>query len=508
MKPNSLRFAATLLITFTTIGFSVSLDAAKGKITPRKGMNLVGRVTVDGKPRKGVVVSDGINVVVTDRKGEYQMDSQGRQHVFVSVPADCEIPVSDDGFPRFYRTITPSSGSNQYDFDLKSAPVKTEWNLVAIADPQIGPADTLDYATVVMPQIREYVSTLSPNTYGIALGDLVWNAPQLYPTYKRHLSTTGIPVFSVIGNHDHNKHIHNDTGSDIDFRNHLGPTYYSVNIGDCHLIALDDVYYRGVKNHNDYAAHLTCEQLEWLRQDLEHVDHDKTIIIGVHIPTMRRNSRMHVDNNAELYSILKPFRRVEILSGHTHNQMCTHISSNIHETTFGAAMGAFWYPLCNDGSPRGIGVLSFKGPELTDRYYIGAGMSRDYQMNLYGPEEAVLWNPESNPGDSYDKVLLNLFCWGEDWLVEVSEDGKPWYRLPDNARLIPAEAGGKCWDPGIRKHLVRGRIPSRHGAGERPQSNNDHLFLITPAEGWSSVSVRATDPFGNIYTRTINNNNR
>lgn len=36
--------------------------------------NLMGRVTVDGKPRNGVVVSDGINVTVTDAE-------IGRAHV-------------------------------------------------------------------------------------------------------------------------------------------------------------------------------------------------------------------------------------------------------------------------------------------------------------------------------------------------------------------------------------------------------------------------------------------
>lgn len=56
------------------------------------GKNLVGRVTVDGQPRQGVVVSDGINVMTTDANGEYQMYTTGRQHVFISVPADCELP--------------------------------------------------------------------------------------------------------------------------------------------------------------------------------------------------------------------------------------------------------------------------------------------------------------------------------------------------------------------------------------------------------------------------------
>src|SRR3712207_7901157 len=57
-------------------------------IKHQTGMNVVGRVTVDGKPRQGVVVSDGITVIATDANGEYQMRSRNRQHVYISVPAD------------------------------------------------------------------------------------------------------------------------------------------------------------------------------------------------------------------------------------------------------------------------------------------------------------------------------------------------------------------------------------------------------------------------------------
>ena len=64
----------------------------------------MGRVTVDGQPRRGVVVSDGINVMTTDANGEYRMYTTGRQHVFISVPADCELPTLL-GDPKFYKTL-------------------------------------------------------------------------------------------------------------------------------------------------------------------------------------------------------------------------------------------------------------------------------------------------------------------------------------------------------------------------------------------------------------------
>ena len=279
--------------------------------------NLTGKVTVDGKPRQGVVVSDGINVVVTDSLGAYAMHTSEKQHVFVSVPADCEIPVLD-GAPSFFQTITFSADSTAtHDFAFTSTDPKTEWTLLTMADPQVSFIDVSDFEGVIMPQLKEFASTLTGDVYGIALGDLVWNTPELFEYYRDSIATIGVPVFKVIGNHDHNENIKNDDDSDREFRDAMGPTYYSVNIGDCHLVALDDILYRGVKSRNDYSDEITAEQLEWLKADLSHVDRDKMIIIGLHAPTKRRNTKAQVRNNQALYDIVKDFKEVQILSGHS-----------------------------------------------------------------------------------------------------------------------------------------------------------------------------------------------
>ena len=480
------------------------LGIARQYVNSEFGKTLTGRVTVDGQPRRGVVVSDGVNVIATDNKGEYKMHTIGRQHVFISVPEDCEIPVSN-GLPYFYRTIDSGDSTDiRRDFELVSAPKKSVWTLFTMADPQIGSEKDLAEYKEMLPRMAEFTSTLPGAVYGIGLGDLVWNTPQYFSTYATTIPDVNVPVFSVIGNHDHNENVKNDTDSDREFRDALGPTYYSVNIGDCHLIVLDDILYSGIKNRNDYSATLTDAQLEWLKKDLSYVDHDKTLIIGLHIPTQRRNAPGHLSNNQALYDLVKDYNDVQILSGHTHYHFTTTIADNITETTFASAMGAFWYPLCNDGSPRGYGALEFDGNRLVNKYFVGDGCDRNYQMKLYLPEDAVLWNPEKNPGDPYDKILANIFCWHEDWKVEVKEDDGEWMVLSEDARLIPSQNGGKCWDPDVRKCLVDGVIPANH-KGSAPAHKNDHMFLYTPKEGWKSVMFRATDSFGNTYTDTLHN---
>lgn len=472
-------------------------DRDEVTITHQFGKNLAGRVTVDGVPRAGVVVSDGINVALTDERGEYQMYTT-RQHVFVSVPEDCEIPVLD-GLPRFYKVLDFSVDAKiQRDFNLLSAPKKTEWTLMAVADPQIGnDQDISDFSEYILSDFSEFTQPISENTYGISLGDIVWNKPELFSTYKTLMGRTPVPSFSVIGNHDHNESVKNDTESDADFRNVLGPTYYSVNIGDYHMVVLDDVLYSGETGRNDYANTITQEQLDWLEKDLSHVSKDKGLIVALHIPTARWNRPNNLTNTQALYDLIKDFDNIQIISGHAHNQSTVEIAPNMTEYNFAAAMGAYWYPLCSDGTPRGYGVLKFNGNKLVDVKYKSAGFPDDYQMKLYAPKDAVLCQPSGNVGDPFDQILVNVFAWHPKWTVEIQEDGGSWKTLSN----VQAQ------DPDVRKSLVydeddkKWYIPSNHNGAQIATTN--HMFLYRPAPDWRSVTVRATDPFGNVYTSTL-----
>ncbi len=468
-------------------------------ITHQFGKNLAGRVTVDGAPRAGVVVSDGINVEVTDDKGEYQMYTT-RQHVFVSVPEDCAVPVLD-GLPRFYKVLDFSVDAKiQRDFNLKSSPKKTEWTLMAIADPQIGnDNDVKDFSGIILPDFSDFSKNQGENTFGISLGDIVWNKPDLFSTYKTLIGRTAIPTFSVIGNHDHNESVKNDTDSDADFRNVLGPTYYSVNIGDYHMVVLDDVLYSGATGRNDYANTITQEQLDWLKKDLSYVSKDKGLIVALHIPTARWNKLNNLTNTQALYDLIKDFDNVQIISGHAHNQSTVEIAPNMTEYNFAAAMGAYWYPLCSDGTPRGYGMLKFNGNKLVDVKYKSAGYPDDFQMKIYAPKDAVLCKPGNNAGDPFDEILVNVFCWYPKWTVEIQEDGGEWKPLGN----VEAQ------DPDVRKSLVydeddkKWYIPANHGGAQIATTN--HMFLYKPSATWKSVTVRATDPFGNVYTSSLNN---
>ena len=422
----------------------------KVDITPEPGMNLVGRVTDGTGPIEGVVVSDGVTVTTTDAQGIYQMRvKRNAPFVFVSVPAEYEIPV-ENGMPKIYKKI--AMGDNdvvQRSFKLERTGKKKRFTLLALADVQIGRDDEVTMLDEeVLPLLIPYVQQeLEAPVYGISLGDLVWDNMPFHEVYKQRIRKIGVPVFQVIGNHDHNKAITVDADADASFEAAFGPTYYSYNIGDCHFIVLDDVLYTG---SSSYTADITDEQMAWLEQDLKYVPKDKLIIIGLHIATSRRNRpTSHVADYKELYALLDGYN-VRILSGHSHNNYTTTISETIEENTLGAVMGAYW-----------------NGEAVSEKYR--------------------------------DGLILNIFNWHTTWTVEVQEDNAGWVTLPSDSNLR-YEMDRRAYD------FMFGDTKPEHRPTAEPESNNDHMFYYKPAsESWGTVTVRASDPYGNVYTESIRN---
>ena len=124
---------------------------------------------------KRQVVSDGVTVTTTDAQGIYQMRvKRNAPFVFVSVPAEYEIPV-ENGMPKIYKKI--AMGDNdvvQRSFKLERTGKKERFTLLALADVQIGRDDEVTMLDEeVLPLLIPYVQQeLEAPVYGISLGDL------------------------------------------------------------------------------------------------------------------------------------------------------------------------------------------------------------------------------------------------------------------------------------------------------------------------------------------------
>ena len=82
-------------------------------------------------------------------------------------------------------------------------------------------------------------------------------------------------------------------------------------------------YKKGVVGERNYKCEITGEQLEWLKNDLAFVDTNTTVVVEFHSQTwvLDKNTFETKGKNKsakELSDIMKPYKRVHYVSGHTH----------------------------------------------------------------------------------------------------------------------------------------------------------------------------------------------
>lgn len=257
-----------------------------------------------GLPVEGVVVSDGLLTTLTDESGYYALESDlsKRRFVQVTIPAAYEIPVKN-GIPQFWRRIPEGATEFEADFTLQARrKAASRYTVLMTADPQIRSRSarydnfafhSIDMYEDMCRDLRETAASITDRpVYGISLGDLVHNDMSLYPTYCAGIADFDFPVFSVIGNHDHVQNAATDREAVKKFEEYLGPTCYSVELGELHFIFLDNIVMKNntldPNNVGAYSDGLSDEAYSWLCNDLKYVDKDRTVMLCAHSSMFRK----------------------------------------------------------------------------------------------------------------------------------------------------------------------------------------------------------------------------
>jgi predicted phosphodiesterase len=438
-----------------------------------KGAAVAGKVTAAGKPLANVLVSDGFNIVQTGKDGSYKLTPDAKaEFVFISIPSGYEFP-HEKFIARHYHTL--SQGGN---FDFQLVPLKkqdSKHTFIVWADPQVkNKKDVAQMMAQSVPDTKQTVASFGADEliHGIGVGDLVWDNHDLFADYNGAIGQIGIPFFQGLGNHDMDYRLGDDSTSDQTFKKHYGPTYYSFNRGRAHYVMLDDVRYLG--KEREYDGYVTEQQLNWLAKDLKYVNKDDVLFICLHIPVFS-----HVENKNDLYKLLKPFKNVHILSGHTHFN-ANNINDNIYEHNHGTVCGAWWTgPVCEDGTPRGYAVYTVEGNQVK-WYYKCMESDKSNQVSVFVDE---LTNQK--------RMIANVYNWDPKWKVEYWLDGQ--YK-----GVLKNEHG---MDP-IAVKLYKGdMLPAgRHFPEPR---DTDHLFVAHFGPEVKKVKVVVTDRFGDKYEREI-----
>ena len=506
------------------------------ELKPAAGATVYGKVICGGEGVPDAVVSDGINAVKTDKDGVYQLPSKKYHgYVFVSVPSGYE-PSRSGILPVIHQQLLAGiSTPERVDFTLNKAVGQENHTMLMLGDIHLANrTDDRKQFRDFVTDINSYVSQATGKIYGMTLGDMTWDL--YWETnnygYREYLADaqtiTGLTIYQTIGNHDHSMYQTGDFNTVKEYKEVIGPTYYSFNVGKVHYIVLDDVECTNATpttDNNgkacyvrDYNASLVQDQLDWLAKDLSFVPTSTPLVVTMHIPLYKPGGSYRFDSNGSQFErILRPYSQVQLFTAHTHTLYNVDKSSDTHifEHNAGAICGTWWWSaketpgihIGQDGSPGGYMILKVNGDSFTWQFKPTGGsvneQFRAYDRNQIhitadkyvasgdaahkGDFEPGLWATAS----SANEVYINVWNWDPSWQVEVTEDGTP-LTVTRETQMDPL-------------HLIAytAKRLNKNSKASFATITNDHIFKVKASSATSTLDIKVTDRFGNVYTESM-----
>lgn len=505
---------------------------------------------------KDVTVSNGQDVVTTDARGRYELPVRDNMNVFVTQKAGYEVPVDEDNVAQFsyihlpegspdleYGGIEPTGDVPEavnFPMAESAETAKSEQNCIMGGDVQTYDDEEMEYARkgafTDLSKRSDYASCGA-----LFLGDIVGDDLSLYPGIRGLSSMLNGPARFLPGNHDLNLDAESEHRFDT-FRAQLGPDYYSYDVGDMHIVALNSVQYGAGEK---YQGGLGEEQLEWLREDVAQVPNDKKIVLAAHIPLLNfgdQSATQHqVQEVKEIHEIVSGHEAVAF-GGHSHTTEVNRAGDSaegwaqtmgVEELPFdhitAGAISGDWYSgrVTEKGFPTALqkdgarpGVLTFESrPEGDRERFTVTGESDSEQMSvgLNSPtyrswfqdnrdklgEAPELETPDEVSAKDLDGptyLTANVFAGSTGSDVTVSVDGGE-AKGATRTQSMEGEKKkvGALWsDPAAtQEQLV-------HGGG--PAESGMHLWRYElPSDlepGKHTARVRSTDPHGKVATET------
>ncbi|NDJ59682.1 MAG: hypothetical protein GYB67_01075 [Chloroflexi bacterium] len=501
--------------------------------------DLNGNLTLDADEPgiEGVMVTNGIQVVLTNAEGVYELPVRDEMVVVVTKPNNYDVPYNENLVPQNYYIHQPNGSPDfiqtyagieptgdlpeSVDFPLYATEVVNDFSFLVYGDTQVANQQELGYMREVMAELYD---TGDEFAFGIAVGDLLDDPLDLYPQYLDVMSLTGSPTWYVPGNHDLNFDSTNDIYHLETYKTFFGSPNYSFDFGQAHFISLDNIRYQ-VDFPGTYNGRLTDDQLQWLENDLALVPEDKLIVLSMHIGLTNfvdRDAVRHQDSTREqVYEIVSRFDNVISLAGHSHTleRMLTGEEYTpedpeafgwgeipFDQFVAGAVCGSWWggelntfglpesYQRC--GAPRGYMVFDISGNTYSERWK-ASGFAEDYGMHIsFDVERNAARSTFVDLGlvsqDHLETLIVvaNVFSGGENTVVEMSIDG---------GDPIPMVRDWNARDPFV---ISRTGALGHGTRGDRGQSM--HLYVAdmpTDLEpGVHIIEITATDPYGQVWT--------
>ena len=514
-----------------------SISILKNDITINGDCNLYGKVTSQGEPLENVLVSDGVQIVRTDKDGVYRFKSDKKAGVvFVILPSGYEAPVSGV-LPGFHRVLKKGvNEAERYDFKLTPSASQDNHTMLVFGDMHMANRsnnrDRYQFAEFTA-DVNSFMSAYPvENIYGLTLGDMTWDLywyknKYYFPEYLSDVNVIkGLPMFHTIGNHDHDMEASGDEETVVKYREHIAPTYYSFNIGKVHYVVLDNILCTNDgKGNRTYDSEVTEAQLNWLEKDLSYVDKTNLVVLCMHAPLYTDLGLNNMGSTSKIEKLLGQFNEAHIFSGHTHKvyNVDKLDSKHIYEHNAGAVCATWWWSgahtpgihIGQDGAPGGYTVVDVSGTDIKWQFKPTGGTAekqfRTYDRNTISitADKYMFSTAAAQNKAGFEKfarewksvskdnlVYINVWNYDSGWTIEVMEDGKPL-----DVQKVSIE------DP---LHLIAYTAPAMNsssaiasGKPSFPTYPTQHIFKVKASSADSDLKVTVKDRFGKSYTEQM-----
>ena len=539
---------------FLAVALSAATLSAAAKdrtavaVSDKPGATVKGVVYAGDKPLKGVAVSDGVQIALTDAKGRYWLNSDKRSgSVFITIPSGYEVP-SDGIFPCFWAFLEAPAGEvERHDFALTKVD-NDDHVMLAVTDIHLANRsnDLEQFCTRFLPDVKKLAESFGgKRVYTLNMGDSSWDAywyahRYSLADYKRTMNIVGYPtqMFHAMGNHDNDgAAIHSDSVDFVasgPFRRLIAPRYYSFNIGKVHYVVLDNIVYQntpsgkpadGIAGKRDYYRRVTDEQRDWLRRDLALVkDRTAPVVVAMHAATYQYKGL--TDSvvtwlsdpaySEELTACFDGFENVHYISGHIHKNNVTRVNDHLMEHNMGAVCGSWWRTGANhfqmlgpDGGPCGYTVFEIDGKNM--HWYYRSIEDGDKQFRAYDMNEVARYYAASDDlavflehyPERHDyrkeagcnRVYLNIWCWEPAWKIRVTENGR---ELPVVREMSEDPLYVISYD--VPQSVWKGKFPADYGKRGKQHRN---IFIVEASAADTTLEIEVTDAFGKVYRETM-----
>lgn len=530
-------FITTTFILFTALcthAQKPSRQLAKGFVFHDTNENRIKENTEKGIPE--VAVSNGLEIVLTDENGAYEIPVSDDAVLFVIKPRDWMTPLNEDNLPQFYYLHKPNGYPENFrykgveptgdlpdeiNFPLYPEESAKSYKVVVFGDPQPYNIEQIDF---LADDIISELIGKHDLEFGITMGDIVGDNLNLFSPINQAVAKLGIPWYNVLGNHDINYMAPTDKLSDETFVSVYGPATYAFVYGDVHFIVVDNVIHESVAGSRKYVGGLRPDQFEFVSNYLEMVPKNHLIVLNMHIPLVQHGESFRQSDQKKLFDLLKEFPNTLSISAHSHvhNNGFFHQDSTDwqqakphHHFNVGTTSGSWWngmrnevdvpHTLMRDGTPNGYSFITFNGTDYVIDWKV-AGSPAGHRMNIHRPRSIV--------ANQLDTVLLTVN------FFNGSEQSKLEYRIKGISGWTAMEKVDK-YDPyylkidqrwkRFKEMKLREKWQETAGPEETPPGTpmpapriSTHLWEANIGSdfpvGRHVIEVRAKDRYGRVFT--------